>query len=235
MASSPPPEHKVIITGTGRTGTTFLVRLLTELGLDTGITQKNWEKKFYPEANAGLEFDLLDPVTPYIVKNPALCETLPAALATGRFIIDHAYIPIRELGDAAASRIRNGGQHGSAPGGLWKTDDPSQQRAVLAEDFHRLVHVLVEREIPFTFLHFPRLVEDPVYAYRQLAYLVQGVPWDAFHAAFARIADRRMVHDYSSGAPPPPAPPPRRVSRSRAIKNALRGFFRGRSRDGAKA
>ena len=29
-------EHKVIITGTGRVGTTFLVHLLTELGLDTG-------------------------------------------------------------------------------------------------------------------------------------------------------------------------------------------------------
>ena len=67
------PEHKVIITGTGRAGTTFLVRLLTELGLETGISRKNWHKKFYPACNAGLEHNLLDPETPYIVKNPALC------------------------------------------------------------------------------------------------------------------------------------------------------------------
>ena len=29
--------HKVIITGTGRAGTTFLMQLLTAIGLDTGF------------------------------------------------------------------------------------------------------------------------------------------------------------------------------------------------------
>jgi hypothetical protein len=201
---SPPStrEHKVIITGTGRAGTTFLVRLMTELGLETGITRKNWHKKFYPDCNAGLEHNLLDPETPYIVKNPALCETLPQALATGRFVIDHVYIPIRELDTAAASRVRQGGTNGSVPGGLWGTSDPAEQRRVLAEYFHRLIHVLVVHEIPHTFILFPRLVTDPAYLYGRLSYVLKGISWEDFDAAFSRIADPSQIHEFTPTAEP---------------------------------
>ena len=200
MAISTRREHKVIITGTGRAGTTFLVHLLTELGLDTGITPKNWRKKFYPNCNAGLEHNLLDPKTPYIVKNPALCETLPDAVASERFVFDHVYIPIRELDTAAASRVRIGGANGSVPGGLWGTSDPAHQRAVLAEHFHRLIHVLVTHEIPHTFILFPRLVADPAYSFDRLSFVLKGISRHDFDLAFNRIADRSLIHDFSSDA-----------------------------------
>ena len=77
MPNGQHPVHKVIISGTGRSGTTFLVHLLTELGLDTGITARNWGKKYFEHCNAGLEHELLDPETPYIVKNPALLRDPP--------------------------------------------------------------------------------------------------------------------------------------------------------------
>jgi hypothetical protein len=204
MAKPLEREHKVIITGTGRAGTTFLVRVLTELGLDTGITRKNWDRKFYPDCNAGLEHNLLDPETPYIVKNPALCETLPQALATGRFVIDHVYVPIRDLDTAAASRVRLGGANGSVPGGLWGTSEPAEQRRVLAESFHNLVHVLVVHEIPHTFILFPRLVSDPAYLFARMAYVLQGISREDFDAAFSRIADPALVHEYAPGAAPSP-------------------------------
>jgi len=200
------PEHKVIITGTGRAGTTFLVRLLTELGLETGISRKNWHKKFYPACNAGLEHNLLDPETPYIVKNPALCETLPAALATGRFVIDHVYVPIRELETAAASRVRHGGENGSVPGGLWGTSDPAHQRAVLAEYFHNLIHVLVVHEIPHTFILFPRLVTDAGYTYDRLSFVLKGISRLDFDTVFNRIADKSLVHDFAQGSTAPKTP-----------------------------
>ncbi len=50
------PIHKVIITGTGRAGTTFLVQLLTELGLDTGYTRRTWSRDYFEHCDAGLEF-----------------------------------------------------------------------------------------------------------------------------------------------------------------------------------
>jgi hypothetical protein len=216
------PEHKVIITGTGRAGTTFLVRLLTELGLDTGISAKNWHRKYYTSCNAGLEHNLLDKKTPYIVKNPALCDTLPAALATGRFVIDHAYIPIRELGDAAASRVVNGGAAGSVPGGLWGTSDPGSQRAVLAEMFHRLVHTLVVHEIPHTFILFPRMIADPDYCFGRLEFVLKGTGRDRFRRAFDRVADPALVHALGPGhARPAPAARPPEPVRRRGVLSVL--------------
>jgi hypothetical protein len=217
-------EHKVIITGTGRAGTTFLVRLMTELGLETGITRKNWHRKFYPECNAGLEHNLLDPETPYIVKNPMLCETLPQVLATGRFVIDHVYVPIRELETAAASRVRHGGANGSVPGGLWGTSDPAEQRRVLAEYFHRLIHVLVVHEIPHTFILFPRLVADPAYLYGRLSYVLKGISREDFDAAFNRIADRSLVHEYTPGTEPLERKPSAPLADA-AAQGRFAGFF----------
>ncbi|HEY1791694.1 MAG TPA: hypothetical protein VGG34_02150 [Opitutaceae bacterium] len=221
---TPAPEHKVIITGTGRAGTTFMVHLLSVLGLDTGISGKNWHKKYFEHCHAGLEHDILDPKTPYIVKNPALCETLRPALATGRFIIDHAYVPVRDLDAVAASRASVGGTDGSKPGGLWGTADPSRQGAVMAELFHNLVHTLAVNEIPVTFLHFPRLVRDPAYTYRKLAFLVSGVDFATFSEAFGRVADPSLVHNFSDGAPQP-APAPAPAARTRKLPLGLGRLF----------
>ncbi len=220
MPKERPPEHKVIISGTGRSGTTFLVRLLGELGLDTGISGANWGKKYYEHCHAGLEHDILDPRTPYILKNPALCDTLEEALATGRFVIDHAYVPIRELSAVAASRALVGGADGSVPGGLWGTSDPEAQRAVMAEMFHRLVHTLVAHEIPHTFILFPRMVTDPAYAYRQLEFLMKGITEERFGAAFGRVAQPSLVHEFGPGAPKPERREPL-AARPRGLRRLL--------------
>jgi hypothetical protein len=191
------PTRKVIITGTGRAGTTFLVRLLTELGFDTGYTSRNWTRSYFAHCEAGLEHDLAKPGTPYIVKNPALCETLEPILAEGLITIDHAYIPIRELEAAALSRIRIGGANQSVPGGLLKTADPGQQKTVLAEMFHQLMYTLVARDIPHTFLLFPRFVRDADYAYAKLHFLVGQISPEIFREAFARVANPALIHDFS--------------------------------------
>jgi len=220
-------EHKVIITGTGRVGTTFLVHLLTELGLDTGYEPGEVRGHIDGRCHAGLEYDwweqrrkrtvrdwlrqpkhairdLLNdpPPTPYIIKSPALCETL-GQLVTGRDLaIDHVYIPIRDLEAAALSRVRVGGVHGSVPGGLWKTDNPLHQKAVLAEMFFNLVHTLALHDLPHTFLLFPRLVEDWVYVRQKLSFLVKDIDQQSFRAAFEKVADRSLVHDFNAGAVP---------------------------------
>jgi hypothetical protein len=226
MPKGQQPVHKVIISGTGRSGTTFLVHLLTELGLDTGISASNWKRKYYEHCNAGLEHDLLDSQTPYIVKNPALCDTLAAALATGRFAIDHAYVPIRELGEAAASRADVGGGDGKLPGGLWRTSDSGAQRAVLAEMFHGLLHTLAANDIPLTLILFPRMVRDPEYTYRKLAFLLGGIRREAFQAAFERVARPSLVHTFGTGAARverSEIPPPRRRLLSRLLYPVRRG------------
>jgi hypothetical protein len=197
LAETKAPAHKVIITGTGRAGTTFLVRLLTELGLDTGYTRRNWSRDYFTHCDAGLEHDLAGLAAPYIVKNPALCDTLDPILADGRIVIDHAFIPIRELDAVAFSRIRVGGANESVPGGLLKNADPDRQKAVLAEMFHQLVHTLVAHDIPHTFLLFPRFACDPGYAYARLRLLLGHVPYHTFREAFLRVSNPALIHDFS--------------------------------------
>jgi hypothetical protein len=191
------PAHKVIITGTGRAGTTFLVRLLTELGLDTGYTRQNWPRDYFTHCDAGLEHNLAEADAPYIVKNPALCETLGSILADGRIVIDHAFIPIRELEAVASSRIRVGGADESVPGGLLKNSDPALQKAVLAEMFHQLVHTLVARDIPHTFLLFPRFACDADYAYARLRPILGDISLKTFREVFARVSNPALIHDFS--------------------------------------
>ena len=55
-----PRGSMVVVTGTGRTGTTFLMTLLTYLGLPTGLDFAEWSRNRtspYDPPNAGLEFD----------------------------------------------------------------------------------------------------------------------------------------------------------------------------------
>ena len=218
-------SHKVLITGTGRAGTTFLVRLLTELGLDTGYTVEEAQRGVDVHCRAGLEHELPRskatirdwvrqpkhmirslwreaPPTPYIIKNPALCDTLGEIIANQRFVFDHVYIPLRDLEEAALSRVRVGGLNGTKPGGLWKTSDSRQQKAVLAEMFFRLVHTLAIYEVPHTFLLFPRLVEDWAYTYAKMSFLVHDIDREIFRAAFARVADPNLVHRFATATEP---------------------------------
>jgi len=51
-------SRKVIISGTGRAGTTFLVQLLTELGLETGYTPGDEHRHIDEHSQGGLEHNL---------------------------------------------------------------------------------------------------------------------------------------------------------------------------------
>jgi hypothetical protein len=208
---------KIIITGTGRAGTTFLVQLLTELGLDTGYTPGSWQRDYDVHCAAGLEQDILGEDSPRVVKNPALCETLPGLLARGEIVVEHALVPVRALDEAARSRIWIGGK-GRTPGGLWGTTDPAQQKAVLAENFHRLVHTLVQYDVPHTFLSFPRLVADVNYTRRKLSPVLGGIDRLTFEAAFARVARPELVHNFSVGVPDEAGAPARAYARQRRLR-----------------
>lgn len=190
------PRRKLVITGTGRSGTTLLVRLLTELGFDTGFTSESWRDGYYAHCSAGLEHELGDPSAPYVVKNPALCDELEGYLASGAVQVDHVLIPMRELDEAAQSRIQVGGEHGNVPGGLIKTASPEQQASELAVMFHRLMHTLTRHEIPFTLLEFPRFARDPDYTRARLAPLLGQRTAEEFRAAFDRVVEPGLIHDY---------------------------------------
>ena len=205
----------VIISGTGRAGTTFLVQLLTHLGLDTGFDSNTMEvlqtardarigpMDLFPTARAGLEMDIRHPQAPYIVKSPFLCDLAEEALASS-VRIEHAIIPVRHFNAAAASRahvqkLTTGSADGKAvPGGLWDTDKADDQADVLRVKFTKLIEVLVRHDIPISFLAYPRLVRDPDYLYAKLNFLLADIDLPSFRRVFDRLVRPEWIHEFSA-------------------------------------
>lgn len=198
-----PVRHHAIISGTGRAGTTFLVQLLTALGLDTGF-QENCDVAPYCEG--GMEFDLRKPDAPYFVKDPWLCDTLGDILRSGTVVIDHALIPVRDLFSAAESRRdvsrRTGPEVYAAfgpvvPGGCWPTNRMEEQESVLARKFYTLLETLAQFDIPTTLLHFPRLATDPAYLFSKLSFCLPDIDFLAFERAFQSTSRPEKIHQFT--------------------------------------
>ncbi len=209
------PEAHLVIAGTGRAGTSFLVRYLTELGLDTHLGRRGERDSWDESANAGLEtvplpnqaWDL-----PYVVKYPWLYQCIDHILGSGIMRLDAVIIPVRDLGEAAISRtlVELQSMHrslpwmaeldqswevwGSTPGGLTYSLNPLDQGRLLAVGFHHLVERLIRADIPIALVAFPLLIEDPHYLFRKLRPLLpETVSEDTAVAAHRRVSDLAKV------------------------------------------
>jgi hypothetical protein len=209
-------SRHVIISGTGRAGTTFLVQLLSRLGLDTGFDRNTMEvlpaaqgarmgMDYFLIARAGLEMDIRAPGAPYIVKTPFLCDWAEEALASSKYI-EHAIIPVRQFEAAAASRAYvqrettgSVDRTRKAAGGLWDTDLAENQVDVLRQKFTTLIEVLVRHDIPITFLSFPRHVRDPDYLFEKIRFLIGNIDLTSFRTTFAEVVRPDLVHQFTEG------------------------------------
>lgn len=198
--------HKVVITGTGRAGTTLLMQILTRLGLDTGYADIHEE--IYENCNAGMERFLDDPQAGYIVKCTHLFLQLENLLRTGRYTIDHALIPIRSLDEATASRIAVASTipsepgHGqkTIPGGLYHCYHARGQKNALGRALYSLLYTIAAYDIPHTFVDFPRFARDPRYLFEKLAPILGSIDYATFRAAFDDVVDLSLIHQFDSAA-----------------------------------
>ena len=208
------PRKHVVITGTGRSGTTFLVELLTHLGLDTGFTPDNLDSQKYEVARAGLEHDIRWENCPYIVKKPRFNEYAQEVLNRGDIVIEHVFVPMRDLYSAAESRrfvekstlsqlsfvermaVARSGE--PLPGGLWRTTsvEPGEQEKVLLEQVYDLLYTFSDTSIPLTLMRFPRIVHDCRYVFGKLQPILAGIPYERFEDAFAKTARPELVHSF---------------------------------------
>ena len=205
----------VVITGTGRAGTTFLVELLTALGMDTGYEVDELPTRKSPIARAGLEHDIRRDDSPYIVKSPFFCDYADEVLARPDIRVDRIFVPIRDLYAAAESRrrveqstistmsvlgrIRRRFKRKGLPGGLWSvaSDSADDQERVLLEKLYRLMLGVSGHLVPTTFLRYPLLVEDSAYLFEKLRPILTGTSHDEFRTAHQKIARPELVHDFA--------------------------------------
>ena len=173
-----PSPGKVIITGPGRAGTSFLVQLLTRLGEDTGF--EPGREPFSDELRAGCEqriiVDLTDgevtreriAAAPRVLKSPDWSFALKGLVRAGWIDVAHVIIPFREFEASAASRLSVGLD--------WmcvQTDDAAAKLADQANihglAFGRALEACLICGLPYTVLMFPRLVEDAGYLFDGLS------------------------------------------------------------------
>ena len=242
------PRHHLLIAGTGRAGTSFLVRWLAAAGLRTHLASHDtpmWDD----DANAGLE-DLpvsSDRQAPYVMKSPWLVEVIDDVLNNPGIALDGVIIPVRDLTEAATSRVvrelqsalrgnpwmntlgRSFEQWGTTPGGVVYSLDPVDQARLLAVSFHRLVQRLVKADIPIVLLDFPRLALDADYLFYKLRRFVPATIAQAreAHAALAdpdkiRVGQELAATQEPAAAQGDGAPAPRCEAPDRLEVAALR-------------
>lgn len=205
----------VVITGTGRAGTTFLVELLTYLGLDTGFTADSVAEKKDQHGRAGLEHDLRRENCPYIVKSPWFCDYGEEILHREDLSIEHLFVPIRDLEAAAKSRryvSSTGWSRLSLParmkffigkesfkGGLWhvKPGNPGGQEDVLLRQIYKLMLMASGLQVPVTLIRYPRLARDSLYLFEKLKPILQGIEFSSFSDAFHSALRPELIHCFS--------------------------------------
>jgi hypothetical protein len=210
----PALSRHLLIAGTGRAGTTFLVRYLDAFGLDTNLAHGGKVGNLDDRSNAGLE-DLLLPVQPnlpYVVKSPWTYQFIDELLGSEQIRLDAVILPLRDLAEAASSRsiVQLQAMHhdtpwlgalqqpwemwGHAPGGTVYSVNPVDQARLLAVGLHRLLEPLVAAEVPLIMLAFPRLIKDPDYLFRNLApILPAGSSLEQARRIHAAIAEPALV------------------------------------------
>lgn len=204
-------SNHIVIAGTGRAGTSFLVQYLAACGLETHLT-KHPDSKLDENANAGLEdLPTRGQTLPYVVKFPWLYEIVEELVERTDIQIDAVVMPIRDIVEAATSRAivemhaRYGNEYldsdvthwetwATTPGGVIYSLNPIDQARILALGFHETIRKLVQKEVPIIFLDFPRLVADTDYLWSKLErFLIDRIDREEANAAHAKLADKNKV------------------------------------------
>lgn len=163
----------IIITGPGRSGTTFLIRMLTRLGFDTGFEQDE-DRFYYQNLRAGFEyindgFSFDEPTPgqfeplPRVLKGPEWSFHLKPFIKAGYLEVEHIILPVRDLDLATASRLDAG-----LIWRVWPDRLAESQAEVMAEALGRVVEACVLFELPCTVMRFPDLVVSEEYCYQKL-------------------------------------------------------------------
>ncbi len=187
---------KIVITGTGRCGTSFLMHLFTALGFNTGYNLDECEQHLKRSGcDGGIEhsigtelFDKSD-----IVKNPEWLYK--PELLEGK--IDTMIIPVRPLIDVAKSRELVGSDK---YGGFWQgATDQNSQIQIDQIAFYDFIHRQSLLNYNIVFLMFPYLTKDAHYLWAKL-FLDNNISFpykikiDEFIETFNQIANPEKVH-----------------------------------------
>lgn len=176
-------DKKIIITGTGRSGTTFVMLIFSYLKLDTGYEdEKQIKRAIFPDCNAGLESKsdgvFTSKKTPKIIKNPNIITNIEDIVKSG-VEIEHIFIPIRDYHQSAKSRESN-----KQNGGFWQAKNVNEQVDFYRKIMSEYLFYMAKYDLNTTFIDFERMITNKRYTFEKLSPALGGVSFEDFSEAF---------------------------------------------------
>ena len=154
--------EKVLITGTGRCGTTFLIKLFSFLGFNTGYNRDNYNSYIFSNCNSGMEREYT--ANYYILKSPVYMEDIERIINDKSITIKNVIIPIRDFEISAKSRTK----HGKQCGGLWNAKDELSQINFYKDILAKYIYISTKYDISTIFIDFDKMITDKRYLFNKL-------------------------------------------------------------------
>ncbi|PIR53893.1 hypothetical protein COU75_03510 [Candidatus Peregrinibacteria bacterium CG10_big_fil_rev_8_21_14_0_10_42_8] len=178
-----------LITGTGRSGTTFLAHVLYNAGLDFGDSSPvsigavgdpiggGMELATFAHLNTKLMYDMNHfPLKEVIESNSeSMQEQWPQYMKDPRYLITWPIwekIGIRPRHIFFCTRIPESTNQSINQTTNWNIENPS----VLYMHFYKCLLYVLEKDISHTFVHYPRIAKDKEYAEKTLGAFIKD-PW----------------------------------------------------------
>ena len=175
--------EKILITGTGRCGTTFLIKLFSFLDFDTGYNRNNYKQYISANCNAGMERKYNENF--YIVKSPNFMCNINTIVTAPSIIIKYVILPIRDFKASALSRTK----YGRKNGGLWyAVDEPSQIQHYNSILSH-YIYYMTKYNINTIFIDFDKMISDKQYLFDKLKNILEEkkVSKELFSAVYEEV------------------------------------------------
>lgn len=154
--------EKILITGTGRCGTTFLIKLFTFLGYNTGYNRNNYNLSISNNCNSGMERNYKEEF--YILKNPRFMMNIEHIVRDTSIKVKYVIIPIRNLQISALSRLNNGINNG----GLWNAYDELSQIKFYKNILTNYIYISTKYDVNTIYIDFDKMINDKIYLFNKL-------------------------------------------------------------------
>ena len=155
--------EKILITGTGRCGTTFLIKIFSFLDFDTGYNINNYKKYIFSNCNSGMEKNYK--ANHYILKNPTFMANIENIVKDKKNItIKTVIIPLRDLEKSAISRVN----HKRGPGGLWNATNKLSQIDYYKKIISNYILISTKYDLNTIFIDFDKMIKNKKYLYNKL-------------------------------------------------------------------
>ena len=177
--------EKILITGTGRCGTTFLIKLFSFLDFNTGWYRDNYHLSIYSNCNSGMERKYTENY--YILKSPLYIEKIENIVKDTSIKIKYVIIPIRDLKTSAKSRVKHGSH---APGGLWNSSDELTQIKFYKDILTNYIFISTKYDINTIFIDFDKMVNDEIYLFNKLKHILdeKNIDLDTFSRVYNDVS-----------------------------------------------